>query len=482
MTRQLDPTAQVAAPDRDDLRRLARIPDEEQRGLAYRDLLRRGGRSEEITDLSIAENALLYPLLSEQLFKALPHPLPERSTRYVSPQDTERITTAMARHFEESFGVPHVDPKTVFATAGVSSALEIIALALQNPTVDGAVPVPRGDAGPVPRGSNVLIPAPYWQGFNWSFEEVPGLKCVPVPTYKQGNAAEQDTFELTVDDLEAAYARCAQPPRLLVLTNPHNPLGVNYPPGLLDAIYEWALAKSPKMHIISDEIYRHSQLRHTSDRFVSALGLAGKHGAVDRVHVVWGFAKDFGLSGFRTGFIVSGSPAVQHAMTENAADPWERRRPLSWFSQFDSLKQFYIDPITALSGAAWDELTTEYSHRLQRSFDAVSTTLGEHGIRFFRPPGTNSTQFFWLDLREFLAGAPPAEGPETVLFGDDPDEPEQRLAHYILKEAGVKLLTGATMYQMDPRGFYRLCFTAARLDTLQPAVERLCRALRKLDS
>ncbi|MEU5693188.1 pyridoxal phosphate-dependent aminotransferase [Actinosynnema sp. NPDC020468] len=478
MTRQLDSRTTLGVLDGHDVARLARIPDEEQRGLAFRELLRRRGRTEEIADLSIAENALLYPSLSAKIFAGLPHPLPVHSTRYVPPQDTQRLTTAIAGQLAASFHAP-VDPKDVYATAGVSSALEIIALALQTPA-RGGVPAPRGvDAVPVPRGSSVLIPAPYWQGFNWSFEEVPALRCVPVPTYKKGARPEDDTFELTVEDLEKAYLACAEPPRLLVLTNPHNPLGGNYPPELLHEVYAWALAKSPEMHVISDEIYRHSQLPHTTDRFVSGLRLAAEHGAPDRVHVVWGFAKDFGLSGFRTGFVVSRSPEVRQAMTD-AGDPLERHRPLSWFSQFDALKQFYVEPIATLPVAGWHDLMAGYALDLQVSFRAVSDTLTTNGIRFHRPEGTNCAQFFWLDLREYLPLAPPPSGPEAVLFGDDPTDREQNLATYLLTEAKVKLLTGATMFQLDPRGFYRLCFTAAPAAVVVEAVERLCAALRKL--
>ncbi|MEU4770295.1 pyridoxal phosphate-dependent aminotransferase [Actinosynnema sp. NPDC023794] len=481
MTRQLDSTSPMDALDPDDLVRLARIPDEEQRAVAFRELLRRHGRSEEIIDLSIAENALVYPLLKERVLDALPHPLPEKATRYISPHDTERLATAMAGHFAASFGAP-VDPRHVYATAGVSSALEIIALALQSPTPDTAVPAPRSDTGPVPRGSHVLIPAPYWQGFNWALGEVPALNCEPVPTYKKGATPKDDRFELTVADLEKAYLACPQPPRMLVLTNPHNPLGGNYSPDLLNKVYDWALAKTPAMHIVSDEMYRHSQLPHTAEPFVSALELADRHKAVDRVHVVWGFAKDFGLSGFRAGFIISRSPNVRQVMTD-ADDPLERKRPLSWFSQFDSLKHFYLAPIANLSTAAWKDLMTEYSGNLQVTFRAVCETLDRNGIRYHRPHGTNSAQFFWLDLREFLPAAPQVHGHEAHLFTTAPGtpvDPEQNLAAHLLAEAHVKLLTGSTMYQLEPQGFYRLCFTAAPPAKVLEAVERLCATLRKL--
>ncbi len=470
MTRQEDTQSEFSIDSLTEVQRdrLARIFDEEQRSVLYRELAEDSGCVLPLTDLSVAENALTYEALQKSVLSP-PPPLPRKYTRYFTPYGTDDLRTRMAKRLSTSFKA-HVAPKDLFGTAGVSSALESIALGLQLPLKEG-VPVP------VPIGSTVLVPAPFWQGFVWSFEQVPRLRPVPVDVYKGDR-----TFELTVDDLEQAYVSTTEPkPRLLVLTNPHNPLGVNYDPDLLKRIYDWALAKQdPEMHIISDEMYCHSQLEGATPEFVSALKLTANRSKSERerVHVVWGFAKDFGLSGFRAGFLISKSPYVHNAML-GSQDPLERRHPLSWFSAFDSLKHFYIERLLDQGGEFWENTMSGYQNNLTDSFVAVTKVLTHYGIPFVHPSGGNSTQFIWLDLRDFLPIG--ADGEPNLLFiGPSPDNKrEQVLAQLLHDHANVKLLTGATMY-CGEEGFFRLCFTAFDKDTVVKAVERMCVYLRKI--
>lgn len=445
----------LSAADRD---ALARVPDEEQRSVLFRELLAERGLAGP-DDLSVAENVLVYPELREAVFARLP-PLPERSIRYVTGFGTEALRKSVAGRLERSFGarISHTD---VFGAAGVSGALACVASGLQL------------EGGPVPRGSSVLLPAPFWQGFYWCFDQQSGLRCRPV------DLADRDTFQLTLDDLKAAYHESVDP-KLLVLTNPHNPLGYNYDPALLESIYEWVLG-STDMHIISDEMYCHSQLEGTPVPFVSALALEATAAAPDRVHVVWGFAKDFGLSGFRAGFLVSRSPWVHRVMT---GDRPNRRTSQAWFSPYDSLKHHFTEGVlTAEDRTFWPRVMRLYRRRLTESFEAVARVLDAHGIRYVHRPRANSAQFFWLDLREFLApptgGGPTAATPATVLFGDGrTGNPEAELAEDIAVHANVKLLTGTELSCPAP-GYYRLCFTALDRDGVVDAVERMCRYLRQ---
>lgn len=91
--------------------------------------------------------------------------------------------------------------------------------------------------------------------------------------------------------------------KALMVTNPHNPLGVAYPQEVLEACLHFC--KKQGLHFISDEVYALSvfdcpDLRHPRP-FVSVLSLdLDEIGAEkDRVHVVWSTSKDFGQSGFR---------------------------------------------------------------------------------------------------------------------------------------------------------------------------------------
>lgn len=491
MTRQVDtqPEFSIASLTKAQRDRLARIPDEEQRSVVYRELVEDSGCVPP-WDFSVAENSLVYSTLAKyptpaESVLSPPHPLPWRYTRYLSPYGSDSLRRLMAERLSKSFNAP-VCPEDLFGTAGVSSALELIALGLQLPLGDGK-------EAPVPIGSTVLVPAPFWQGFVWSLEQVPRLTCIPVDVIKPDR-----TFELTVDDLDKAYnevIRKREPaPRLLVLTNPHNPLGVNYDPDLLKQIYDWALAKRPEMHIISDEMYCHSQLEGATPGFKSALQLTeGRNSSeCERVHVVWGFAKDFGLSGFRAGFLISKSPYVKNAML-GSSDPFERRHPLPWFSAFDSLKHFYIERLLNKGAKFWDDTMNGYKQDLTRYFNTFTGVLNDckYKIPFVHLEGSNSAQFIWLDLHDWLdCSSTYDEGESNLLFTGPYDyDAEQKLAANLLDHTNVKLLTGGTMYCARP-GFFRLCFTVYPIDDASPekvreseivrAVEKMCCYLREL--
>jgi aspartate/methionine/tyrosine aminotransferase len=316
---------------------------------------------------------------------------------------------------------------------------------------------------PVPRGSSVLLPAPFWQGFHWSFRQGPGLHVVP--------ARLGADFELTLDALRHAYETANPRPKLLALTNPHNPLGVNYGRDLLESVYSWALNETD-IHAISDEMYCHSQLHPGREpAFVSALALDATRAAPERVHVVWGFAKDFGLSGFRAGFLISRSPHVHSAMQGH--DDWlVRRKGLAWFSAFDSLKHRLLLPL-ASDAKTWEGVIGSYQGSLRGSHAAVAGQLDQAKVPYRRSAGAG--QFFWLDLREYLP-AEAADGESLLFAGPSPYKREQQLADDILRHAHVKLLTGGAMY-CPVEGYYRLCYTALDKNAMQDAVASMIRYL-----
>jgi 1-aminocyclopropane-1-carboxylate synthase len=97
-------------------------------------------------------------------------------------------------------------------------------------------------------------------------------------------------------------------PRAIMLCNPNNPLGFNYPRETLLAYARFA--EKHNLHLVSDEIYALSQFRNPdveeekAVRFTSMLNVdvlkeAGCNPA--RVCVLYGVAKDFGANGLRIG-------------------------------------------------------------------------------------------------------------------------------------------------------------------------------------
>ncbi|WHM40861.1 aminotransferase class I/II-fold pyridoxal phosphate-dependent enzyme [Streptomyces sp. BPTC-684] len=454
---------------------LAAAADPERRLAAHQELF------PDVTNLATAENVLVYPSLREHVFSAL-GTIEGQDAKYTTAYGSESLRKGIADMLRPLFS-QELDWRDVFGTSGVSAALECLAFALK-------------DADVLRDGDRVLLPAPYWQGFNWCFEQRPGLLCVPAHLKDKG----AENFELTLEDLKHAYRTQPEQPKLLVLTNPNNPLGVNYEKELLEEIYTWALTETG-MHIISDEMYAHSRLTGSAPEFVSALALDAYReidGARERVHVVWGFAKDFGMSGFKAGVIVSRSPAVHLAMTGVP----DKQETLSWFSPFDSLKHFVIGRMlqTRVGDKSYPlELMEQYRGLLTTACDTVRRELDKHGFTYRFRKGQNTAQFLWLDLRRYLpkldapeipAHAGPhfpqpdripgefaGEGGKTdavtlPLLFPEIDSREEWLRWALANHAQVQLLPGQLLSCAEP-GYFRLCFTAVETPEVVKSVQRM---------
>ncbi|MCF3143695.1 pyridoxal phosphate-dependent aminotransferase [Streptomyces platensis] len=451
---------------------VGRVPDLEQALAHFHHYL----APDTAINLSVAENVLLYHHSMKKVLDNI-RLIPERYIQYTPSAGTPELRHQVTDLLTKALGA-EVKADHVYGVAGVSSALECIAFALKG----------RNPVGPsLKDGDEVLIPAPYWQGFNWSFEERPKLKCIPVKLPTKGTGRYRLTLALIKEAYEARK-KAGRAPRLLVLTNPHNPLGVNYSRELLDEIYGWALSHTD-LHIISDEIYCHSQLDSGTTKFTSAVALNAYRKHANRIHVVWGFAKDFGLSGFRTGFVLSENEAVRRTMLGDK-DPAQATHPLPWFSPFDSLKTFTIQYLLSAPANGKDsELYTTYAMReyrklLSTSFEKTKAALNAAQIEYVHQPGDNAAQFFWLDLSKYLGRRPDhshqvtADLPVLGPRGLDPDE-EWLFQYLAAKPTEVTLLPGGVMHNPAP-GFFRLCFTARQPEEVVDAVKRVATALGKL--
>ncbi|MFJ6622084.1 aminotransferase class I/II-fold pyridoxal phosphate-dependent enzyme [Kitasatospora sp. NPDC091335] len=432
------------------MERLHRIADPEER-LAYYDKV----VPEDIYNLGIANNVLLFDQLDTDVFSKVK--LTEEDAKYAAPPyGTQDLLDPITAFLHPRFSAG-IDPKfDVYATAGGSGALECLVFGL----IHGGVLAP---------GDRVMLPAPFWPGFLWCFEQRPGLKCVPV------RLDGPDHFTLSVAALQRAYEAASEPkPKLLVLTNPHNPLGVNYGKQLLDDICQWALDR--QMHIVSDEIYSHSQSTGT-DGFHSVLSTDAYATDPDRIHLVYGLTKDFGLSGFRIGFLVSKSNDVRTVMQGN-----ETLKSLTWFGPLDSLKSAYVRKLFLTDDGKPSPFPTalmeDYAERLKTAFDQTAAELKDKKIPYVGQDDTsrNAAQFFLLDLSAYLDKTFP---PDLMPINHEIDQREALLGAYLLKDAKVTLLPGGEMHCPKP-GYFRLCYTADTTDRVLTAVGNIAASLAKL--
>jgi len=315
-------------------------------------------------------------------------------------------------------------------------------------------------------GDTVIVPAPYWQMFDRIYQEL-GVSLVELPI---APGADTAVDLVGLQELYEKLQAKGQRPKMLLLTNPHNPLGIVESQSAMQSVFTWVLEET-EMDIVSDEIYAHS-IYDANSQFTSALSLEVSLCHPDRVHVVWGLAKDFGLSGWMVGVLLTRSAELHQTITKKYAR----------FAPFDGLKNRIVKRLFCEreGGKTALAMLQKLPGRMATAQKFVSQALAREGISY----ATNAAgaPFFWLDLRSHLDDdlvhkPHPAncilDYPQSVGF----DAREGRLQKFLACAGGLVLLRGQTMHAQEP-GFFRLCFTAESTTEICSAIERMGAALR----
>jgi len=157
-------------------------------------------------------------------------------------------------------------------------------------------------------GDVVLIPAPYYAAFNSDMKTIANLK--PYAVQQSNPVGGPSVVELDTAFKEVAAQGLTV--KMLLLTNPNNPLGTIYSPETILNCVSWA--RSKKIHTIVDEIYALSLHNPSSCNFQSVTRILNND-LGDDVHMIWALSKDFGASGFRAGVLYSQNEALISAFS-----------------------------------------------------------------------------------------------------------------------------------------------------------------------
>lgn len=201
---------------------------------------------------------------------------------YTHQQGLPQAREAIAA-FHKARGTPNASPERVFVGNGVSELIDISLRALLNP------------------GDEVLLPSPDYP--LWSAATILNdgrpvyYRCDP----DNGFLPDPDQMESLVSSRT----------RAIVLINPNNPTGANYPKALLERIV--AIAQKHKLLLMADEIY--DGILYDGHKFEPIAPLAGdlpclSFGGLSKVHRA---------CGWRVGWaVLSGDPLASgdyhHAM------------------------------------------------------------------------------------------------------------------------------------------------------------------------
>jgi len=196
-------------------------------------------------------------------------------TRYTPSAGIPELRAAVARRYQEDFGVGFSESE-VAITAGGKQALYLACQALLD------------------RGDEAIIPSPHWPTFSEAVR-LAGARPVLVP------ADEKDGFEVTARMVARAITAKT---RAVILNSPSNPTGAVIDPEALRAIGQ--LARRRKFALLYDDTYARLGFGSGADP-----GLQSLRDAVGDRFVVLGTAsKSYCMTGWRIGWVLGPKPLV----------------------------------------------------------------------------------------------------------------------------------------------------------------------------
>ncbi|KAL9182094.1 hypothetical protein ACHAXT_012437 [Thalassiosira profunda] len=391
---------------------------------------------------------------------------------YQPTQGVPGCRNAVAEYLQRLLATPRpFRPDNLVLGAGCNAVLENLCTVLCDP----------GDA--------VMIPTPYYAAFEFDLVARAGCHIVPVNTLDHHDAPvppcgapiSAEYYYPNRASLELAYERAMEEtgraPRALLLSHPNNPLGVCYPPPVVQECVDWC--REREVHLISDEIYAGSVYRKRNDRgedtFVSAMALGSGHAATEGlgigpyVHLVYALSKDFALSGLRVG--------VAYTENEEILLPFQKLNDLC---QISSQTQLLVERMVAANAVVDDGVENDVSQKFTEVYlqanqdnirercDALQSCLAELGIPHLH---ADSGLFVWMDFREFLP-ALPAGTTEATESLESKERRERQLYLSLMKEHGLLFTPGMSM-RNERAGFFRCVFTAASEAEFDLGLDRL---------
>lgn len=315
---------------------------------------------------------------------------------------TDQFREAIAGHWQSIiFGKNSertITKDNIAACAGCTVALEMLATLLCDP------------------GDVVLIPAPYYSGFTDDIND--RAKAVPVGVHC-GTELSKEAFERALAEQKTLGRRV----RAVLFSSPNNPVGTVYQPDAVKGLIEFCMEHD--LELISDEIYAQTVFGPEA-KWVSTLSLVPDK-YLHRVHVTSSFAKDFALSGFRTGFCISFNPDIIKGMES-----------ITYYSSVSSHTQALLTELMkAPELHGFMELSRQ---RLKSACERMAAGLAEIGVKTLP---AQAGIFLFADFTPYM---------EVLEF-----EYEHVLWKKIYDELKINISPGQLFCAEKP-GWFRLCY------------------------
>jgi aspartate/methionine/tyrosine aminotransferase len=299
---------------------------------------------ENVVDYNLSESGVHPMTLAELLTPAQLEELTRVELGYTQTNGTVPLRERIAALY------PGAGLEQILTTAGSSEANFLLMWSLIEP------------------GDEVLFELP-------NYMQMGGLTRAFGANVKTFTLKEELDWQPDLDEL----ARLVTPKtKLIVLTNPNNPTGSVLSPEVMKAIV--GLAERSGAWILADEVYRGAEL--------SGVTTPSFWGLAERVLVVNGLSKAYGLPGLRIGWIVGPEDVVKRTW------PYHDYTTISPSALSDRLAAFALEP------AARERILARTRGILNANFPVLETWLRAHGGLFsYRSPKAGAICFARYGLK-----------------------------------------------------------------------------------
>lgn len=206
--------------------------------------------------------------------------------------DFNKLDINKGYHYSESRGLPELRERIAGYYhkqyhAPVNAADEILISAGSKPLIYMALQAVLNE------GEEVLMPEPAWLSYPEQVKIVGGIpKYIPyyVPVDQYANYMTENT-------------------KVLIINNPNNPAGYRYSKEELELIYE--TCRSRGVYVLADEAYSDFI---TGAPFTSLVNIAPDK---DGIIVVNSLSKNFGISGWRVGYVIAAPRLIDYVLKLN---------------------------------------------------------------------------------------------------------------------------------------------------------------------
>ncbi|XP_057291930.1 1-aminocyclopropane-1-carboxylate synthase-like protein 1 [Hydractinia symbiolongicarpus] len=383
-----------------------------------------------IINLGTAENKIIYDIIGEKLSEVDMKQIPEKYSHYCNFCGNDEFRDKLASMFNH-YMKPKLTIKreNLFVTNGGGPAVECLGIAFCD------------------KHEGFLTPAPYYGAFYNDLRQ--RSETIIYPAQLSSKSIGSGSYNMTTQDLEFALEEAKQNGvaiKALLITNPYNPLGTIFSLKELEAYAQFCLKHN--IHFICDEIYYFSVFDEEAS-MKSILSLPNFAKYKDIIHVIWAFSKDFGLSGYRCGVIISYNDYLLKALGQ-----------ISIYTTVPTVAQYALESI--VSDFNWiDRFNNQNHERLKGALRTVTKTLDDVGVKYIKPSGGF---FIWLNLSNYLKS--------------DTEEDEKKL-YELFMQNGLYIAPGFAFYSRE-HGWFRVVFSIDG-EQLKLALKRFAICIKTLD-